>query len=115
GLAIVTTHSVHHHINRITNANRVDNGCDRAQYTAPSEERLAKFFAIRNGEQLADVRARLARPIDPERYAADAELGVHRQVGHVRQAFDRDLLAKIAGPEAERIERGAVDDEHGAW
>src|SRR5438128_621063 len=98
----------------IADADRPGNGAHGAERTAPPEKRLPECLAVRNAEQLADVRARLTRAVDPQRHASDAELRVHWQVGHVGKPLDRDLLAKIAGLEVERVEGGAVDDEHSA-
>src|SRR6266550_3736137 len=84
------------HLDRVAHADRRGNGAHGAERTAPPEKRLPESLAIRNAEQLADVRARLARAVDPHRHASDAELRVHWQVGHVGKPLDRDLLAKIA-------------------
>src|SRR5439155_23099996 len=95
-------------------ADRGGNGAHGAERTAPSEERQPEFFTIGNTEQLADVRAGLARAVHSQSHASDAELRVHWQVGHVGQSLDRYLLAKIAWREPESVERGAVDHEHSA-
>lgn len=101
-------------LDRVADTNRAGSGDDGAERTAPPEERLPEGFAIGHAEQLADVRAGIARPAHPQRHAADAKLGVDGQIGHIGQPQGRDLLPQIARREAECIERGAIDDQNGA-
>ena len=114
GRFLVLNLSADEDLDGIADANRPGNRAHGAERTAPPQKRLPECLAIGNAEQLPDVGARLARAVDSECHAPDAQLAVHRQVGHVRQAFDRDLLAKIARCELKCLERRAVDDEHGS-
>jgi hypothetical protein len=88
---------------------------DGAYRTTTSGERRLERQDVVGAEHLADVRARLGLAVHTERDPANAEFGVWGEEAQARQAFDGDLLAEVAGLQAERLMCGAVDDHDSAF
>ena len=67
-----------------------------------------------DADELADVHAGRGLAVHAEGDPAGAELGAGRERCYIREPFDRQLLAQVAGLQTERLVYGAVDDDDSA-
>ena len=99
----------------VADPSRYSDRDDGAYRTTTSGERRLEGQDVGDPEHLADVRARLGLAVHAERDAADTDLCLRSEKAETRQAFDRDLLAEIAGLQTERLMCRAVDDHDSAF
>src|SRR3989449_8715874 len=83
---------------------------DAGELPAAALERLLKRDSVGHPERLADVRARLAGAGEFAGDLPDAPQRAGRQCFQ-RGELDGDLLAQVARPQAQGLQRGAVNDE----
>jgi len=95
---------------RVTDPGRPVDRDDGAYRTTATGQRGLEGQDVVDSQHLADVRAWLGLTVHAERDAADADLGIWREKAQTRQALDGDLLAEVAGSEAERVVCRAIDD-----
>src|SRR5439155_1778228 len=80
---------------------------------APALEPRTEFLRV-GSVHLADVLARIARPVHPQGDRADPELRPFGKRPEIGQALDRDLLAQVSRLHAHGVVRRAINDRDGA-